>query len=236
MFAKSAQYYDLIYSSFKDYQSEAGKIACLIQKLNPNALTILDVACGTAEHAKFLNENYNYNVDGIDLDEDLLAMARRKIPGTRFEAADMTNFHLGQQYDVVMCLFSSIGYVRSLENVRKTLGCFKNHLSPGGLIIIEPWFTPDSWTPGRIDMKTVESENLKICRMSLTDCEGNLSKIRFEYLIGAAEEIRHEIESHELGLFTVEEMTQCFHEVGLESSYDPDGIFGRGLYVARIKD
>jgi len=235
MFAKSAQYYDLIYSSFKDYPSEAGKIARLIQKLNPNAQTVLDVACGTAEHAKFLNENYNYNVDGIDLDEDLLAMARRKIPNARFEAADMTNFHLGRQYDVVMCLFSSIGYVRSLENVRKTLGCFKNHLSPGGLIIIEPWFTPDSWTSGRIDMKTVESENLKICRMSMIDREGNLSKIRFEYLIGTAEEIHHEIEYHELGLFTVEEMTQCFREARLESNYDPDGIFGRGLYVAKAK-
>jgi ubiquinone/menaquinone biosynthesis C-methylase UbiE len=235
MFTKSARYYDLIYSSFKDYQSEAEKIAGLIQQLNPNAQTILDVACGTGEHARLLHENHNYGVDGIDLDEELLAAARRKTPRAKFEIADMTNFRLGRQYDVVMCLFSSIGYVRSLENVRKTLSCFKEHLLPGGLIIIEPWFTPESWKPGQIYMKTVESEDLKICRMSLSDREGTLSKLRFEYLIGTTEEIRHETEDHELGLFTVEEMTQSFQETGLESDYDPEGIFGRGLYIAGNK-
>jgi ubiquinone/menaquinone biosynthesis C-methylase UbiE len=235
MFTKSAQYYDLIYSSLKDYPGEAGKIASLIQKINSSALTILDVACGTAEHARLLNENYNYQVNGIDLNEDFLEVARRKLPKAKFETADMTNFRLGQQYDVVMCLFSSIGYVQSLENVRKTLGCFKNHLSPGGLIIVEPWLTPDAWKAGQIDIRTVELENLKICRMGLSNLEGTISKLRFEYLIGTTEEIRHEMEDHELGLFTVEEMVQCFEEAGLESSYDPEGIFGRGLYVARGK-
>jgi len=54
-------------------------------------------------------------------------------------------------------------------------------------------------------------------------------------LIGTTEEIRHETEDHELGLFTVEEMTRCFQEAGLDLSYDPEGLFGRGLYVAGHK-
>lgn len=233
MFTKSAQYYDLIYSSFKDYASEAEKIANLIQSLNPKAQTILDVACGTAEHAKLLNENYNYKVDGIDLDENLLEIARQKNPASRFEAADMTNFDLGRKYDIVMCLFSSIGYVKSLEKVRKTLQCFKGHLSPNGLIIVEPWFTPDTWSPGQLYMKTAEIENIKVCRMSISERIGNLSKLRFEYLIGTSEEIQHEKEYHELGLFTVEEMRQCFETAGLETDYDSTGISGRGLYTAK---
>lgn len=233
MFAKSAQYYDLIYSSFKDYESEAEKIAHLIQNLNPNAQTILDVACGTAEHAKLLNENYNYQVDGIDLDENLLEIARQKNPNARFEVADMTNFDLRQKYDIVMCLFSAIGYVKTLENVRKTLQCFKDHLSPDGLIIVEPWFTPDGWEAGHLYMKTVESDNLKVCRMSISERVGNLSNLHFEYLIGTTEGIQHETEFHELGLFTVEEMINCFKSVGLEVNYDSTGISGRGLYTAK---
>lgn len=235
MFTKSAQYYDLIYSSFKDYTSEAEKIASIIQKHHPNENTILDVACGTAEHAKILNENYNYKVDGIDLDENLLEIARQKNPDSRFEVADMTNFDLGQKYDIVMCLFSAIGYVKTLENVTKTLQCFKNHLLPNGLIIVEPWFTPDSWKPGQIHLKTVETDNLKVCRMGITDCVGNLSTLRFEYLIGTPTEIQHEIEDHEVGLFTVEEMLQCFQDAGLEVDYDSIGISGRGLYTAKAK-
>ena len=233
MCTKSAQYYDFIYSSFKDYLSEAGKIANLIQGLNPNAQTILDVACGTGEHAKILSENYNYKVDGIDLDENLLEIARQKNPKARFEAADMTNFNLGKQYDIVMCLFSAIGYVGTLENVTKTLECFKNHLLPNGLIIIEPWFTPDTWKPGQIHLKTVETDNLKVCRMGTTDCVGNLSTLHFEYLIGTPTGIQHEIEDHEIGLFWVEEMLQCFAEAGLAVNYDSTGISGRGLYTAK---
>lgn len=233
MFTKSAQYYDLIYSSFKDYLDEARKITDLIERLNPNAQTILDVACGTAEHAKILSENYNYQVDGIDLDENLLEIARQKNPTARFEVADMTNFNLEKQYDIVMCLFSAIGYVRTLENVTKTLICFKNHLLPNGLIIIEPWFTPDIWKPGQIHLKTVETDNLKVCRMGTTDCVGKLSILHFEYLIGTPTEIQHEIEDHEIGLFTIEEILQCFAEAGLEVNYDPNGISGRGLYTAK---
>lgn len=233
MFTKSAQYYDLIYSSFKDYSSEAEKISKIIKTLSPKAQTILDVACGTAEHAKLLNENYNYQVDGIDLDENLLEIARQKSPNARFEIADMTNFQLGKQYDIVMCLFSAIGYVKTLENVRKTLQCFRNHLSPNGSIIIEPWFTPDGWEAGHIYMKTVESDNLKVCRMSISKRDGNLSKLHFEYLIGTSEEIQHETEYHELALFTVEEMMNCFEAIGLEVDYDAIGISGRGLYTAK---
>ncbi len=232
MFTKSAQYYDLIYASFKDYPSEAEKIANLIHKLNPNAQTILDVACGTGEHAKILSENYSYLVDGIDLDENLLEIARQKNPRARFEAADMIDFDLGKKYDIVMCLFSAIGYVRTLENLRKTLVCFRNHLSANGLIIVEPWFAPDNWKPGQLHLKTAETDNLKVCRIGITDRVGNLSKLRFEYLIGTPTEIQHETEHHELGLFTVEEMMQSFQNAGLESDYDSTGISGRGLYTA----
>jgi len=233
MFAKSAKYYDLIYSSFKDYRAESETIASLIRRLHPSAATILDVACGTAEHARFLTENHQYKVDGIDLDDSLLEIARQKLPQAQFEIADMIKFDLEKRYDVVTCLFSSIGYVQTLANVVATLQCFRRHLSPEGVIIVEPWFSPDKWEPGRIYMKTADLNDLKVCRMSSSNREGSLSKLRFEYLIGSAEGIFHEIEDHVLGLFTVDEMKQCFEKAGLIADFDPQGIFGRGLYVAR---
>jgi hypothetical protein len=41
------------------------------------------------------------------------------------------------------------------------------------------------------------------------------------------------VEVHELGLFTQTEMLNCFREAGLDASYDPVGLTGRGLYIAR---
>src|SRR5262245_60018902 len=56
MFSASAELYDLIYSQFKDYASETAEIAATIRRLHPSARTVLDVACGTGEHARLLRE------------------------------------------------------------------------------------------------------------------------------------------------------------------------------------
>ena len=81
MYSRTAQYYDLIYS-FKDYVAEVGKITGLIREELPTAKTILDVACGTAEHAKLLSEQFE--VDGIDLEPAFVEIAKEKVPSGKF--------------------------------------------------------------------------------------------------------------------------------------------------------
>ena len=114
MFSKSAELYDKIYFEFKDYEAEAQMINESINRENPSARTILDVACGTGEHARILREKYGFDVDGIDLNDKLISLAQRKNPIGNFNNADMVDFDLGKSYDIVMCLFSSIGYVKTL--------------------------------------------------------------------------------------------------------------------------
>jgi hypothetical protein len=82
-------------------------------------------------------------------------------------------------------------------------------------------------------MLTVDRPDLKICRMSRSEVEGTVSRVRFDYLIGGAQGVEHLTEAHELGLYSREQMMSFFHRAGLETRYDPEGIFGRGLYVAR---
>lgn len=141
MFDASAEYYDLLYSTFKDYAAETAAIAALLRRLNPECRTVLDVACGTGEHAKRLDAE-GFAVDGLDLSPAFVAIARAKHPAGRFFVADMTDFHVPQRYDAILCLFSSIGYVRTLDRVEAALRCFKDHLAPRGVILVEPWFPP----------------------------------------------------------------------------------------------
>jgi ubiquinone/menaquinone biosynthesis C-methylase UbiE len=54
MFSESADLYDKIYTKLKHYPDEAAKLAALIRKLFPGARSVLDVACGTGEHDRFL--------------------------------------------------------------------------------------------------------------------------------------------------------------------------------------
>lgn len=232
MFSKSAELYDQIYFSFKDYENECRSIHSLLEKRKVK--TLLDVACGTGEHARLLRNLFGYEVDGIDLDEKLVARAKEKNPEDRFVRADMINFDLGKHYDVVMCLFSSIGYVKTFDRVVATLIQFKRHTKEGGLILVEPWFQPGGLKPGKIFLHTVENENLSVARMAFTEVEGRLSTIHFEFLIGTTGRIQREQEIHELGLFTREEMQRCFEAAGLPVEYNEKGPSGRGLYLSTV--
>lgn len=233
MFSASAELYDLLYFSFKDYVRETATLAETIHRLHPTARTVLDVACGTAEHARLLTEQHGFAVDGLDLDPAFVRIARRKLlHGSVFEA-DMITFELGQKYDVILCLFSAIGYVRTLENVTRTFERFRAHLAPGGIVVVEPWFPPGVLTPGRTFVKCAESDGVSICRMSYNEIDGAISRLHFEYLIGREGGIERASEVHELGLFTTDEMQECFNAAHLRAEHDPVGLYERGLFVGR---
>jgi SAM-dependent methyltransferase len=228
MFESSSDFYDALYS-FKDYNKEASDIRGYIYKQNPNVKTILDIACGTGKHIEYLSSFFQ--VDGIDLNEKFVRIASERNSASHFWCEDMTNFNLNKKYDVVMCLFSSIAYVKTLESVLKTVEQFRNHLMENGFIIIEPWFTPQAWESGFVSILNTETEEFKISRMSHADRDGNLSILNFEYLVGFKNGIQHLSERHELGLFNTEELIQTLELTGMKVEYDPIGISGRGLYM-----
>ena len=233
MYTESYKYYDRIYSKFKDYDSECDKILGLLKEKHPDAKTILDVAVGTGEHARILSEKANYIIDGVDIMPEMVEIARSKKQSGTFYVGDRTNFDLGNTYDVVMCLFSSIGYVRTLENVFKTLGCFKKHVNDNGIILVEPWFTPEVARHAYFDCAMADEDDVKIARMSHTEIVDRLHRIHFQYLVGTKEGIEHLTEVHELGIFSQEEMLDCFKQVELKVEFDQKGLFGRGMYIAR---
>ena len=182
MFSASAEFYDLIYFTFKDYAAEARQIGSLLRRLNPGCTSVLDVACGTGEHARLLAAD-GFAVDGLDLDPAFVRIAQRKHPAGRFYEADMADFHLPHRYDAVLCLFSSIGYVRTLDRVGAALLCFREHLLPGGVIVVEPWFPPGALDPTRVARTVGEANGVRVSRVSRVAIEGRLSRLNFEYEI-----------------------------------------------------
>jgi len=232
MSLNSAQWYDLLYS-FKDYQEEATNIAKLLNQFHPAAQTLLDVACGTAEHDRCLSQHYK--IDGIDINEEFIRIAQEKNPNGSYSCADMQDFDLDRKYDVILCLFSSIAYAKTIANVQKILICFKKHLNPGGIILVEPWFDFKRWKPGSIHMLTAETKDLKICRMNVSRQDGHLSILDFHYLVATAEGVQHYEEVHEIGLFTRDEMLKAFNAAGLMAEFEEKQFSDRGLYIAQTK-
>jgi len=231
MFSKSAKFYDAIYASMgKDYIAEAQKVHELIQKFKKSSGdTLLEVACGTGLHASVLQKFYQ--VEGLDLDDEMLAIASLNYPDISFHQADMAEFNLEKKFNAVTCLFSSIGYVKTKARLNQAIQTMTHHLLPGGVLIVEPWFTPEQWKPGRVSALFVDQPDLKISRMNISEVEGYLSFFVFHYTVGTPQGVEYFTELHELGLFTHEEYLEAFRKAELEVIHDPEGSDGRGLYI-----
>ena len=128
MYGIPAEYYDVVYGN-KNYEREAHVVRRMVAERRPGSQSLLDVACGTGVHGLHLSRYYE--VDGIDLNAGFLVSARERNPRGYYSEGDMRDFSLDRMYDIVVCLFSSIGYVRTLDNVRKTLVRCREHLTDG---------------------------------------------------------------------------------------------------------
>jgi ubiquinone/menaquinone biosynthesis C-methylase UbiE len=228
MYTKSVQMYDALYH-FKDYEAASQQLHEWIQTQNPGARTLLDTACGTGKHLEYLQKHYQ--VQGLDINAEMLEIARSRCPQVPFYKENMTDFTLGQSFDVVTCLFSSIAYVKTLENLQRAVQSMARHLQPGGLLIMEPWFSPETYWTHRITANFVDQPELKIAWMYTSEIEGRCGILDIHYLVGTPKGIDYFTEHHEIGLFTQKEYLEAFRSAGLEVSYNPTGLFNRGLYI-----
>ena len=191
-----AKYYDQIYLTKKHYQKEAEIVKGVIKQFEKKqSRTLLDVGCGTGEHLKYLSSDFQCT--GIDINRTMIKTAKNKVPNARFKVANMINFRLKERFDVIVCLFSSIGYVQTFNNLVKTLENFHEHLNDKGLVIVEPWIFKKDFKK-RIYLDTYEDEKVKLVRMATSRIVRSKWLILMHYLIGEKGEIRHVREIHKM--------------------------------------
>ncbi len=229
MFTKTARYYDAIYA-WKDYEGEASRLHDAIQRRRPGARTLLDVACGTGKHLELLRAHYE--VEGIDLDPTMIRIARERLGETApLHVGDMSEFDLGRTFDVVTCLFSSVAYTVTVERLDRSVANLARHAAPDGLVIVEPWFTPDAWTPRHVHAIFVDEPDLKVARISVSPELSDPLTMTFDYLVATPDGVEHLTEDHVVGMFTHEQYVDAFRRAGLAVERDPEGLMGRGLYI-----
>jgi SAM-dependent methyltransferase len=221
--------YDLEYS-FKDYRGEAATLERIIRERRPQATTLLDVACGTGKHLEHLQAHFE--CEGTDLDEGLLEVARRRVPGVPLRKGDMRTLELGRQFDVITCLFRAIGFVGGLDGLAATARAFTSHLRAGGLALVEPWLTPDRGMPNRPHLLTYEEPGLALARATLSGLrDERISTTEMHYLVATPNGVEHFVQEHHPYLFTNDEMRDAFEDAGFDVDYDAEGLIGRGLWI-----
>lgn len=232
MYKELAKYYDYIYHK-KDYATESKSIIALIERFKKSSgKELLDVACGTGKHLYYLKKQYVCT--GIDLNKEMLAVAKRNVKGVKYYLGNMMNFNLKKQFDIITCLFSSIGYVKTYANLDRTLKNFYKHLRTGGVLIIEPWIDRNKFYAGSSHVDTYKDNNIVIARVGTSVVKGNVSILKFSYLISKNDgRIYYYKDISELGFFDSKKMLEMMKRIG----YDARFIRGkdkkdRGRYVA----
>lgn len=107
----------------------------LVKKSCPRARSILELGCGTGTLLK--NFATTHAVSGLDYSSPMLKKARRVIPGGKFYQGDMTTFHIGRNFDLILCLFNSLNHLQSYAEWIKTFKQVRGHLAANGTFIFD---------------------------------------------------------------------------------------------------
>ena len=230
-YTASAEIYDKIYAEVVDYPATGAQLKWLIKERNPGAQTLLEVACGTGAVLETIADDFD--VAGLDLSSEMLDVARAKMPSVEFRELDMAEFDWGAKFDVVICMFSSIGYMTDHDALQAAYERMVAHVNPGGVLICEAWLEPDEFKKDFVGGLAVGDATFRVHRVnnSWLEDDGRVSVMDMHHLVGRPEGVTHFVERHRMGLFTVDEHLAAIRAAGMEAEHRADLFMGRGTYI-----
>jgi ubiquinone/menaquinone biosynthesis C-methylase UbiE len=236
IFTDLAKYYDAIYYKPEVYEAESELVSGLIQKYKktPNK-KLLDVACGTGTHIRFLMGKYQ--VSGLDQSDAMLALARKQYPTIDFHNLSMIDFDLDECFGAIICLYGSIGFVQTVENLNNTLRAFFKHMDPGGVLILTPWSNKETFSE-RIVSGLNKLGNINVARMEKVErAAENEVGISQHFIIADGLDVNYYTNSVSLGLFSLDEYERAIQQADLDivEFYQGKEIQMGMAYVCRKK-
>lgn len=212
-----AEILDLLYvhATGKDYGHEASELAMLVKQRHPRATDVLGVACGSGLHLTALRDYFGL-VEGTETFEPMCRKARLRAAPSTIHHADARTLVLPRTFDAIVVLFSTIARARTLGELTDTVSNLARHLSSGGVLVVDPWYTPSDWNAKPLEYIVASTDDAIVIRASHVLRKGNVSTSRSTYLYGkivSGIEVHHE--SHELTLFSYDEYQAAFEQAGL---------------------
>lgn len=229
-----SEVYDFFYAGRgQDFAAEAAGAADVILERNPGARTLLDVACGTGEHLRSFAGRFA-EVDGVELSASMCEIARAKLPGRTVWQGDMRELDLPHRFDAVTCMTSSLGYMRDDEELAAAIGSMARHLTPGGVLVIDPWWSPAAYRDGYVSHDLVRDDVRTVARLSRSVRVGEAAvHNEAHYLVADEAGIRHFAHVQPLTLFSPEQYLAAVERAGCAAEHltDHPAFPQRGLFV-----
>ena len=231
-FEEIAAYHDDLYVKPERYQREA-----LSANWSRRTSSAPDMTCSTSPAAPAATSPTGGIATvsaGLDVSPAMLALAASNFPDVEFHLADMLDFNLGQDFDALMCLYGSIGFVGTPQNLDKTLVAFAKHLKPGSILCLTPWSTREEFAP-TIVTDLVRRPHIQILRMENVKLkEPGLVEVDFHHLVARDGQVSYHRQSIEIGLFSLQQYRNAIDRTRLELVEHRHGGGTRmGVFAAR---
>ncbi len=104
------------------------------------ATTALDIGCANGRHTELLSEQAD-RVVGLDLSRELLALARRRVPGSNLIAGDATSLPIVDDVVGLALYIATIHHLPDRGLRRRSLDELARVLEPGGVALVSAWST-----------------------------------------------------------------------------------------------
>lgn len=234
--------YDRLYSS-KDYQGECDLIERILSEHSNPGRTILDLGCGTGNHAIPLAQR-GHEMLGVDRSQGMLDAARGKSasqPGVSFASGDVRTVRLDRRFDAVIMMFAVLGYQCTNADLMATLDTVRRHLDKGGLFIFDIWYGPAVLIdrPGQ-RTRIIDTDTGRIIRTtdSVLDVNVHRCTVTFHVLsLEGNQVVAEDREEHSMRYFFPLELELALSQAGLSLTAlrafpDYDTPIGEGSWNA----
>jgi trans-aconitate methyltransferase len=229
-----AEWWPLI-SPVEDYADEATFFLDLIAAhQNLGGASLLELGSGGGNNAFYMKKAFR-EVVLSDLSENMLAVSRRLNPDCEHQAGDLRTLRLGRQFEVVF-VHDAIDYMTSPQDLQQAIATVFLHCKPGGLAILVPDTTRETFEDGAADQGGSDGEGRSV-RFLEWDYDPDPSDTHYltQYVFvlqvtGEAVRVAHE--EHHLGLFSREEWLGFLRAAGFQAQ-DVVDEYGRHVFLGR---
>lgn len=111
----------------------------LLKWMEENAIAVtsmLDIGCGTGVLCHVL-QKHGIRTQGMDLSEDMLAMAREKYPEIPFEQGNMITYKTPGRFDLVTSTCDAMNHILNQEDLEQAMKSVYDCLLPGGYFLFD---------------------------------------------------------------------------------------------------